>query len=219
MLEEVARITPATLYVHPTQGSYRGGATAASAGTHDGGGVVDIRTRDLDTAERNALLVAMRKVGFAAWLRHVSQGFEADHCHAVAVQPGGRNDKGVLSTGAHNQVKEYYDNYDGLAGNRHDDGPRTWVGVTWESYNHRTTPAAHEIAFPGTVRRGSTGNAVKAWQAQMIAKHFIPDTPSNHDGVFGAGMESAAKDMQRALHVTVDGICGSVTWTALGSHH
>jgi hypothetical protein len=211
MLTEVAKITPSSLYVTPTQGSYRHGATEASAGTHDGGGVVDIRTRDLDATEKNALLAAMRKVGFAAWLRRASQGFEADHCHAVAVQPGGRNDRGVLSTGAHSQVREYYDGYDGLAGNRRDDGPRTWVGTTWESYSHRP-PAT---SFPGTVRPGDRGNAVRAWQVEMIAKGFIGNTPQNHDGVYGDGLKRAALSMQRALRVPADAILGNQTWAAL----
>jgi hypothetical protein len=208
MLEEVARITPADLYVHPTQGSYRGGATGGSAGTHDGGGVVDLRTRDLTAAQDAQLLAAVRKVGFAGWLRVEAQGFEADHLHAVAVQPGGKNDRGVLSRAAHDQVVDYYENRNGLANNRRDDGPRTWVGTTWETY--QGAPRC-----PGTITPGARGSVVRMWQAEMIRHGWMADTAGNRDGWYGPGMQGKARDMQRALRVPVDLQLGPVTWAAL----
>jgi hypothetical protein len=208
MLEEVARITPADLYVHPTQGSYRGGETAGSAGTHDGGGVVDLRTRDLTAAQDAQLLAAVRRVGFAGWLRVEAQGFEADHLHAVAVQPGGKNDRGVLSRAAHDQVIDYFENRNGLANNRRDDGPRTWVGTTWETY--QGAPRC-----PGTITPGARGSAVRAWQAEMVRLGWLADTPGNADGFYGEATQRKARDMQRRLGVPVDAILGSVTWAAM----
>ena len=210
MLSEVAKLTPQSLYVHPTQGSFTT-STSASANTHAGGGAVDIRTRDLTVSERNALVVAMRRVGFAAWLRTTRQGFSADHCHAVAVQPGGKNDKGVLSTAAHNQVVDYYENRNGLANDGPDDATRAFVGVTWEKYRSPTaTPA-----FPGTITPGARGSTVRTWQDQMIAHHYLADNSANRDGYYGPGMQGKAREMQRALHVPVDAILGRVTWDAL----
>src|SRR3954469_3267428 len=62
-----------------TQGSYNPGGVDASAGTHDGGGAMDISVSGISSANRTKLLTALRKVGFAAWLRTPAQGFDAYH--------------------------------------------------------------------------------------------------------------------------------------------
>jgi hypothetical protein len=71
---------------------YQGGYCAivgtcadASAGTHQGGGTLDVKISDLSSAKVDALLAAMRKVGFAAWHRTAAQGFSTPHIHAVAI--------------------------------------------------------------------------------------------------------------------------------------
>ncbi|WP_404385880.1 hypothetical protein LL946_06270 [Knoellia locipacati] len=61
-----------------TQG--RGGAEA-SAGTHVGGGVIDIRVNDAP-ARTSARVAALREVGFAAWFRNWAGN---EHIHAIAV--------------------------------------------------------------------------------------------------------------------------------------
>lgn len=210
MLVEVARISGDDILVHPTQGSYEHGSEPGSVGTHDGGGAVDLRVRDLNSSQRNRLLQCVRKVGFAGWLRRESQGFEADHLHAIAVQPGGKNDRGVLTVPAWDQVKDYYNNLNGLASNRPDDGPRQWVGVTWETYKN---PQAKPC--PGTITPEARGSVVRAWQNEMIAHHWLTDNSSNRDGYYGPGMQRRAREMQASLHVSVDAILGPVTWAAL----
>jgi hypothetical protein len=83
----IIRIRPSVM-----QGSYAGGAIAASFGTHDGGGAVDISVRDLQTRqvlerEIEPLLMALRTAGFAAWLRRANQLYDGSviHIHAIAV--------------------------------------------------------------------------------------------------------------------------------------
>lgn len=61
-----------------TQGSYNGGNVSASAGTHDGGGVVDLKAWDWESKVR-----ALRLSGFAAWYRDPSEGPWPGHIHAV----------------------------------------------------------------------------------------------------------------------------------------
>lgn len=95
-----------------TQGSYNRGGVAASAGTHDGGGVVDMRVTGLTASQRGALLRALRQAGFAAWVRQPPTF--SWHIHAVAI---GDPD---LSRSAKNQVTAYFRGRDGLAGNRPD---------------------------------------------------------------------------------------------------
>lgn len=93
-----------------SQGSYNAGGVSASAGTHDGGGVVDIASTS------TVLLRALRQAGFAAWIRTPAEGF-AYHTHAVAI-----GDK-ELSPSAKNQITSYYNGRDGLAKNGPDTAP------------------------------------------------------------------------------------------------
>lgn len=98
------------------QGSYNAGGVSASAGTHDGGGVVDLAAFDWA-----AKVVALRRVGFAAWYRPARPGVWGAHVHAVLI--GNRR----LSPAAADQVNEYLAGYDGLAGDGLDPGPRDFV--------------------------------------------------------------------------------------------
>lgn len=102
-----------------TQGSYNKGVSA-SAGTHDGGGVVDINVNNITTARRTVLVQCLRRAGFAAWLRTPSQGF-AYHIHACAI-----NDHEMASA-AKEQVQQYFNGQNGLAGHGADTNPpRPW---------------------------------------------------------------------------------------------
>lgn len=97
-----------------TQGSYQGGGgDPLSAGTHDGGGVVDIRWHGDDQD-----VLALRRAGFAAWHRTPSQGPWPDHIHAVLI------DHPRLAASAARQVAAYRDGRNGLVNNADDDGPR-----------------------------------------------------------------------------------------------
>lgn len=119
-------VTDAPLVI--TQGCYNAGGVAASAGTHDGGGAVDIRARDLTGAQIAEAVLKLRHVGFAAWHRTPAQGNWVEHIHCIAI---GCPD---LSSGAAYQVTAYKNGRNGLANNGKDDGPRTYVGWTWEKY-------------------------------------------------------------------------------------
>ncbi|GAA0935903.1 peptidoglycan-binding protein [Nonomuraea longicatena] len=109
------------------QGSYNPGGDPTSAGTHDGGGVVDISVKGMDTATRTKVVRALRRVGFAAWLRNPRQGDWPWHVHAVAISDTD------LSVQAQHQVGDYYLGRDGLSGRGPDDGPKVVVR-TWEEY-------------------------------------------------------------------------------------
>lgn len=75
-----------------TQGSYNAGGVAASFGTHDGGGAVDISVRDpsdwsVHYGEIELMIRALRVAGFAAWLRDTGELYPDSpiHIHAVAI--------------------------------------------------------------------------------------------------------------------------------------
>ena len=70
-----------------SQGSYSTDVPA-SAGTHAGGGAVDVRTSVVNNDKKkvDTMVVALRKAGFAAWSRgRVPDGFQNNkHIHAIA---------------------------------------------------------------------------------------------------------------------------------------
>lgn len=129
MLREAQRLAGVSLVVE--QGSYSPGNDPTSAGTHDGGGAVDLDAEALTSAQRTAVVTALRRVGFAAWLRRPAQGDWPLHIHGIAV-----NDTD-LSTPAQKQVGQYYLGRNGLADNGQDDGPQV-TKVTWEQYLRAT---------------------------------------------------------------------------------
>jgi peptidoglycan hydrolase-like protein with peptidoglycan-binding domain len=113
-----------------TQGSYTS-ANPDSAGTHDGGGVVDISVSGLSTTQRWEFVRALRTVGFAAWLRTPSDGF-AYHIHAAAVSDPD------MSRSARNQVHDYYFGRNGLANHAADNTPSQYrVPFTWWERHQR----------------------------------------------------------------------------------
>ncbi len=108
-------------------------------------------------------------------------------------------------------------------------GPRTNSAV--QNYQ-----ASHGLAVDGivgpqtwspvlvTVRRGSVGSAVKAFQDQMNARNIAAGGTVYLavDGVFGAKTEAAAYYIQNRLAdywgIAVDGIVGPQTWQPLISN-
>jgi hypothetical protein len=125
MLAEAKRLLNRTLTL--TQGSYNPGGDPTSAGTHDGGGVVDISVDGMSAATRTQVATALRQVGFAAWIRNPSQADWPWHIHAVAISDTD------LSTQAQNQAGDYYLGMNGLADRGPDDGPKVTIR-TWEEY-------------------------------------------------------------------------------------
>jgi hypothetical protein len=103
------------------QGSFNAGGVAASAGTHDGGGAVDLSAWDHVNKVRE-----MRRAGFAAWYRPTIPGLWNEHIHAVLI--GDR----LLSAGAKAQVADYLAGRNGLANHGADDGPRDFVSHRYQ---------------------------------------------------------------------------------------
>ncbi|MBX7097727.1 MAG: peptidoglycan-binding protein [Myxococcaceae bacterium] len=91
------------------QGSYHPGV-AASAGTHDGGGAMDVSVAGRSHATQLKMVKALRLAGFAAWTRGPADGF-SPHIHAIAI--GDRD----LAPLARQQVHDYFAGRNGLASN------------------------------------------------------------------------------------------------------
>lgn len=135
MLVELDRIMGGNV-IEVGQGSYSGGVEA-SGGTHDGGGAVDIRASNLTDAQERQVVLYGRRIGFAMWLRaELWRGkvrVWPEHIHGIAI---GCPD---LSRAARDQVVDYRNGRNGLAGNGPDDGPDVEY-VTWEQYLATKTP-------------------------------------------------------------------------------
>jgi peptidoglycan hydrolase-like protein with peptidoglycan-binding domain len=125
MLAAADKILGRTLTL--SQGSYNPGGDPTSAGTHDGGGVVDVSVTGMSAAYRTTVAKALRTVGFAAWIRNPSQADWPWHIHAAAI-----NDTD-LSSEAQHQIGDYYLGLNGLADRGPDDGPKVTIH-TWEEY-------------------------------------------------------------------------------------
>lgn len=117
--------------VELAQGSYNAGGVSASAGTHDGGGVVDCRTVPLTKEQRTRLVHLLKRAGFAAWYRPAAPGVWGEHVHAclIGTKPGTYHR--TMSAGARRQVDAFLAGRDGLAGNRRDNTYRVKPQVRW----------------------------------------------------------------------------------------
>jgi len=122
----VAEKKISTAPVELSQGSWSNAAT--SAGTHSGGGALDVRAskggKDFTRDQLDEIQLELRRIGFAAWVRNPTQGDWPYHVHAIAI--GDRD----MSDAAAAQVVAYKNGRDGLAGNGPDYGPRP----TWTQY-------------------------------------------------------------------------------------
>lgn len=72
----------------------------------------------------------------------------------------------------------------------------------------KVTAAANTIADSSTLRQGSTGAAVQALQARLIALGYLS---GKADGVFGQKTTAAVAAFQKANKLTADGIAGKLT--------
>lgn len=157
MMDEVMRLCH--VEVRCFQGSYSGGVSA-SAGTHSGGGAIDLAPTDPGAYE--LLVFEMRRVGWAAWHRTPAQGFDP-HIHGIA----GPADPGDLAPAASDQWADYLAGRNGLASGAPDDGPRDFVGVTWETYKQQA-PEEDDEMKPWAVNMGGAG---KGWTLTDLATY------------------------------------------------
>lgn len=219
MLAEADRIVGPDVPVRPTQGCYNAGRVSASAGTHDGGGAVDLSARDLTPAQVTAVVRALRVVGFAAWLRTADEGPWSAHIHAIAV---GCPD---LAPSAARQVTSLRAGRNGLRSNGRDRHAGLGLPVTtWERYRAAKAAAAAPKPAPApapapsharrhapgsrTLRVGLRGDDVKTLQ------RFL-GLPVGRTGLFGIKTRAKVRAYQKMRGLYVDGIVGRQTWAPI----
>jgi len=119
---------------------------AASGSTHSGGGVIDIAPTNGDW---EGAVTALRKIGFAAWIRNVpGHGYagSGEHIHAVLMGDEQLSDQAAI------QVQSYLNNDNGLEGSTPDDGPRQFVNnrFSWEAGDAAATSASYDQIDTGS---------------------------------------------------------------------
>jgi hypothetical protein len=225
MLTEVAKLTRAT--ITPTQGSYSS-SVGASAGTHSGGGAVDVHAAGLPAADIEQIVKVMRQVGFAAWHRLPSQGNWPEHIHAIAV---GCPD---LSAAAAHQVTALRNGLNGLANGHKDPEASLHLPViTWEQYlAHRdgapapkpTVSVANVIAAAKADPKGAQGAALHHGDVLLVEKALVAEgllEAQYADGSFGSKTVEAYHKWQESLgYGGADvGLPGRTSLAALGKKH
>lgn len=100
-----------------------GGGATASAGYHDGGGCLDLRTWNLTPTQVEAVIHATRWGGAGSWVRDERHGMDP-HIHLVLGSDNG------LASGAAWQWLNYINNGDGLSSGGRDYHPRPRPLVT-----------------------------------------------------------------------------------------
>ena len=99
-------------------------------------------------------------------------------------------------------------------------GRTTWNKL-YEVYNdianRLLSPSLRPGEYPGVLRNGSTGTAVRELQFYLyLMSAYQSSIPSvSIDGRFGAATEAAVRAYQRFAGLTVDGIVGRKTWDSL----
>lgn len=182
-LEDAERILDYAGPLPVSQGSYNAGGVAASAGTHDGGGAIDVVPADLGEARQ--LERVLRRLGFAAYVRPRLTRADGSlvwvlHVHAIMI--GNRK----LSAGASAQVREYLAGGDGLLGSAPDTGPREFTAnrYRWQRGEVRIGRARVQIdkalaalaAYSADTGAGVRGYSVGAARAALRkAKAELPN--------------------------------------------
>jgi hypothetical protein len=181
MMDEVVRLCPG-VPITPSQGSWSG--ADASAGTHSGAGAIDIQAESLHQSQRDQIVLAMRRVGWAAWVRSPDQSDWPWHIHGVSMgEPG-------LSPQAYDQTRDYLAGRNGLASNAPDDGPRDfhYVGIEWEEYRDGAKDdgkdTAHDDEEDDMLMVESPGRGV----ALVGPGYYHSLNPEERDVMLGSGI-------------------------------
>lgn len=92
----------------------------------------------------------------------------------------------------------------------------TWDALisVYETIISVSFPIESNQNFPGDLSYGSRGDAVLLMQRyiNVIAQYYEGVSPLTEDGIFGPGMQSTVREIQRRLVTDPTGVIDSVTW-------
>lgn len=194
------------------QGSFNT-SVGASAGTHAGGGAVDLAWPKNSRAKALEVQWALRQVGFAIWVRDDLPGVWSHHVHGIAI-----GDK-TMSDDARKQVQDYYAGLDGLAGH--------WVGGRYVHtadkskkpnpipvFSYPLAKCHLDVAIAQAKAKKPTAHpAVRLIQLGLNAK---TGTHLKSDGIYGPTTKAAMKRFEKQIGGDGDGIPGEFATSRLG---
>jgi peptidoglycan hydrolase-like protein with peptidoglycan-binding domain len=217
MLKEVQKRFGKRLDV--IQGSYNNGKY--SAGTHSGGGAVDLGI-PYSGKDSLRLLKIMREVGFAAWIRDSRDGF-GRHIHGIAI---GAPELGSVAKG---QIKDYKakPQRNGLKGHAKDRYSYLKVPVrTWEQYlklKKKSTfplPWNRSFGYPaaekGLTRRLAVDGRGGYSRYSPYIKRLQKKLGVEPVGVFGPKTRHQVKYAQKKRGLPQTGLVNKDLWNRLG---
>jgi len=172
------------------QGSYNAGGVAASGGTHDGGGALDISVYGLgDTTQKKWHVKQGRLAGFMAYYRPTLPGVWNEHIHAGAL---GDPD---ASSGLQNQFAEYRNGGDALVGGAPDPDPKVHPIRVYPKVTHK------KVNMVTVYRQFRVKNPKKRTAVARVQWVLNEKTGSNLvcDGVAGPATREAYKKWERQI--------------------
>ncbi len=188
------------------QGSYNAGGVAASGGTHDGGGALDLSVYGMTYAEKMRMVKQGRLAGFMAYYRPTLPGVWNEHVHAGALGDP------EASSGLKNQFSSYYNGRDALAGNGPDPDPRVKIRVYPNVEPKR-------VSLLTAYRQFKVKNPKKRMTVRRIQWVLNEKLGTNLicDGVAGPKTREAYKKWEKQIKSPdADGVPGRVSLAKLG---
>ncbi|AWY06653.1 lysin A [Microbacterium phage Zeta1847] len=95
-------------------------------------------------------------------------------------------------------------------------GPDTNGYLDWWLARKAAPAPAPAASGRPTIRKGSSGQAVRDLQARLKSNYALYAGRLVVDGKFGPATEAAVREFQRRAGLKVDGIVGPATWARLG---
>lgn len=215
----------AGLTMSPSQGSYNAGGVNASAGTHDGGGAVDLKVLGMSTVARRRMVRWLRRAGFAAWYRAPIAGLWGPHVHAILL------DHPHASKAATDQMAAYRAGRNGLANNGADVGwrPDPIPVFDWTSKAPlkpgqkplKVTAPAAPLTVTEIRQAASAGAASIAVHSLQVSLRrqggaIRKAHPAPADGVYGAQTRAMVKAAQARVGQKQTGIPSAALLSMLG---
>ena len=204
--------------VHVTQGSYAGAISwfqnpAAQVSAHyvirSSDGEVTQTVRDRDTAwharSANSSSLGIEHEG---WVDDPSWFTDSMYRSSAALT------RHLCDTYGIPKDRTHIRGHSELPDNDHTDPGAHWNWAYYMELVGGTPGSTDGISFTSypTLKRGATGEHVRALQTLLKAQSFDPGTV---DGSFGPATESAVKAFQASRKLVADGSVGPKTWTAL----
>lgn len=180
------------------QGSYST-TNRSSAGTHNGGGAVDLAPHDWDRKVHVG-----RQVGFAIWHRPALAGEWPEHVHGIAI-----GDK-QMSDSARRQIQDYYAGLSGLASHGRDS---TWHPNPIVKFQYPLLPVSLAHVHEQAVHPTHSLPGVKRVQKALNIK---TGTHLPIDGKFGPNTKAAYGRYERQAGGDGNGIPEKFALTKLG---